>query len=208
MRFRLDLLAAQQAARRALAEMALASSRPEPLPTASASGASRGRGVSRRRPRVASSKRSAPPSATHGRETDDLQRLTAAAAADPDAAPDPRRRRRLRARPGSRGVAGSTVARSTWTPCCSSGGPWRPPVSPRRSPRDRARAQSGLQGAEPHRCPACGSPPSIARLRRADGRRLLTCGLCGSEWEAMRLACACCGDEGPRVARRASPGRR
>jgi FdhE protein len=46
---------------------------------------------------------------------------------------------------------------------------------------------------EAHRCPACGSSPSIARLRRADGRRLLACGLCGSEWEAARLTCAYCG---------------
>jgi len=49
------------------------------------------------------------------------------------------------------------------------------------------------KGAEAHRCPACGSPPSVARLRRPDGQRLLTCSLCGSEWEAVRLACACCG---------------
>jgi len=55
----------------------------------------------------------------------------------------------------------------------------------------------GRAGAEPHRCPACGSSPSIARLRRADGRRLLTCGLCGSEWEAARMACACCGTREP-----------
>ncbi len=44
-------------------------------------------------------------------------------------------------------------------------------------------------------CGWCGSPASIARLRRGDGRRILTCGLCGSEWEAVRLACACCGTQ-------------
>jgi FdhE protein len=41
-------------------------------------------------------------------------------------------------------------------------------------------------------CGMCGSPPSVARLRREDGKRLLTCGLCGTEWEFERLACPWC----------------
>jgi FdhE protein len=57
----------------------------------------------------------------------------------------------------------------------------------------RGGGQLGSEGGEPHRCPACGSVPSIARLRRTDGARILTCGLCGSDWPAVRLACACCG---------------
>lgn len=57
-----------------------------------------------------------------------------------------------------------------------------------------ARGHRGGEGpAEPNRCPACGAAPSIARLRREDGHRILTCGLCGTEWEAARLACPCCG---------------
>ncbi|HEU5393187.1 MAG TPA: formate dehydrogenase accessory protein FdhE, partial [Candidatus Methylomirabilis sp.] len=45
----------------------------------------------------------------------------------------------------------------------------------------------------PGRCGMCGSPPSIATLRRGDGRRILTCGLCGTGWEFPRLACPWCG---------------
>jgi FdhE protein len=42
------------------------------------------------------------------------------------------------------------------------------------------------------RCGMCGSPPSLATLRREDGRRILTCGLCGTTWEFARLACPWC----------------
>jgi formate dehydrogenase accessory protein FdhE len=41
-------------------------------------------------------------------------------------------------------------------------------------------------------CAMCGSPPSVARLRREDGKRLIACGLCGTEWEFERLACPWC----------------
>ncbi|MCI0484782.1 MAG: formate dehydrogenase accessory protein FdhE [candidate division NC10 bacterium] len=44
-------------------------------------------------------------------------------------------------------------------------------------------------------CGICGSPPSVARLRREDGKRLLTCGLCGTEWEFERLACPWCNSQ-------------
>jgi FdhE protein len=43
------------------------------------------------------------------------------------------------------------------------------------------------------RCGMCGSPPTLATLRREDGRRILTCGLCGMSWEFMRLTCPWCG---------------
>lgn len=42
------------------------------------------------------------------------------------------------------------------------------------------------------RCRICGSPPSLATLRREDGRRILYCGLCGTGWEFSRLACPWC----------------
>ncbi|HSD50421.1 MAG TPA: formate dehydrogenase accessory protein FdhE [Candidatus Methylomirabilis sp.] len=45
----------------------------------------------------------------------------------------------------------------------------------------------------PGRCRMCGSPPTMATLRREDGRRILTCGLCGTGWEFPRLACPWCG---------------
>ena len=46
--------------------------------------------------------------------------------------------------------------RSMWTRFCSSGGPWRLPVSPRRSPRDRA---------PPSRARTGGRTPSLPRVR-------------------------------------------
>jgi FdhE protein len=190
-RFRLDLLAAQQAARRELARIALASDRPEPLRT----------GPLPLRPgdvafpadvlgsllqaiRVAS--------AAHGRETDDLRRLIAAAGADPDLlptlvaaaafGPDLAAVESLARRWEIYADALLFVGRALAAPCVAEAVVARAGTAP-----------PGQQQAEPHRCPACGSPPSVARLRRADGGRVLTCGLCGSNWDAVRLACACCG---------------
>ncbi len=51
---------------------------------------------------------------------------------------------------------------------------------------------SGVTPRISGRCSLCGSPPSIATLRREDGRRILTCGLCGASWEFERLACPWC----------------
>ena len=191
-RFRLDLLAAQQAARRALAEMAPASGRSEPLPTAL---------LPLRAGDVAfpvgllatllHAIRAA--SAAHGRETDDLQRLSGAAAADPGFLPalaaaacvlDMDTLESLARRWQIYVEALLFVGRALAAPCVAEA--------------VRARLSGGgatLGEAEAHCCPACGSPPSIARLRRADGRRLLICGLCGREWEAVRLACTCCGTQ-------------
>ena len=59
--------------------------------------------------------------------------------------------------------------------------------------RVAAGASSVAGVGEAHaRCPMCGSPPTIAKLRREDGRRILFCGLCGRSWEFDRLACPCC----------------
>jgi len=41
-------------------------------------------------------------------------------------------------------------------------------------------------------CPMCGSEPSMARLARDDGRRILVCSLCRSEWPFDRLRCPFC----------------
>jgi FdhE protein len=51
----------------------------------------------------------------------------------------------------------------------------------------------GVATETPGRCGMCGSPPTMATLRREDGRRILTCGLCGTGWEFPRLACPWCG---------------
>jgi formate dehydrogenase maturation protein FdhE len=41
-------------------------------------------------------------------------------------------------------------------------------------------------------CPLCGAEPSLARLAREDGRRVLVCSLCRSEWSFDRLRCPYC----------------
>lgn len=190
-RFRLDLLAAQRAARRGLVGTGTPTPQPEtppadpfPLALPDVPFPPNLLGTLLQAIRDAA--------AEHGQETEDIQRLTAAAAADPNLlptlaaaaafGPDLDALESLARRWGIYVDALLFVGRALAAPCMAeavavqSGG-----------------ARVGPTEAAPHRCPACGSPPSIARLRRADGRRLLTCGLCGSEWEAVRLACACCG---------------
>jgi formate dehydrogenase accessory protein FdhE len=185
-RFRLDLLSAQQAARRALSSSGSGSPRagrlplgPRDIPFPAEILETLLQAI-----RVAA--------ATHGRETEDIQRLTAAAAADPALlptlaaaaafGPDLEALESLARRWQVYVDALLFVGRALAAPCVAE-------AVRACAPNAGARASE----AEAHRCPACGSLPSLARLRRTDGRRLLTCGLCGSEWEAVRLACACCG---------------
>jgi len=184
-RFRIDLLAAQRAARRALTSSRSGSLPPGPLPLGPGDIPFPAEilGNLLQAIRVAA--------AAHGRETEDMQRLTAAAAADPDFLPT----LAAAAAFGPDLEALESLARG-WRVSVDAllfigrvlAGPCVTEAVRARSPD----ARSFPGEAEAHRCPACGSPPSIARLRRADGRRLVTCGLCGSEWEAVRLACACC----------------
>jgi hypothetical protein len=189
-RFRLDLLAAQRAARRELAGTEAQPVRagppaagPLPLGPDDVPFPAGLLGTLFRTIRAAA--------ATHGQETEDVQRLTAAAA-DPGVlptlaaaaafGPDLEALESLARRWQVHVDALLFVGRVLASPCVAGA------VAARSG-----RAAPGPERSQPHRCPACGSPPSIARLRRPDGRRLLTCGLCGSEWEAVRLACACCG---------------
>lgn len=44
-------------------------------------------------------------------------------------------------------------------------------------------------------CPLCGSFPAMEKLRREDGKRILWCGLCGTEWHYKRIMCPFCGNE-------------
>jgi FdhE protein len=44
-------------------------------------------------------------------------------------------------------------------------------------------------------CPVCGSYPAIEKLRRDDGKRILQCGLCGTEWHFKRIMCPFCSNE-------------
>ncbi|MEE9140169.1 MAG: formate dehydrogenase accessory protein FdhE [Alphaproteobacteria bacterium] len=46
------------------------------------------------------------------------------------------------------------------------------------------------------RCPYCGSPPGLAKLRREEGRRVLFCSLCGEGWEFERVRCPFCAAQG------------
>ena len=44
-------------------------------------------------------------------------------------------------------------------------------------------------------CPVCGNYPAIEKLRKEDGRRILRCGFCGTEWHHKRIMCPFCGNE-------------
>jgi FdhE protein len=44
-------------------------------------------------------------------------------------------------------------------------------------------------------CPVCGSFPAMEKLRREDGKRILWCGLCSTEWHYKRIKCPFCGNE-------------
>jgi FdhE protein len=191
-RFRLDMLAAQRAALTGLASTVPASSgsirATAPFPLAPADVAFPADVLATLFQAIRTS------AARHGQETADLQRLSAGVANHPERLqalaaaaafePDVRALESLARGWGVLVDALLFVGRALAAPCVAEA--------------VRARTVNGgkrTREAATHRCPACGSAPSVARLRRADGRRLLTCGLCGSEWEAVRLACACCGTQ-------------
>lgn len=45
------------------------------------------------------------------------------------------------------------------------------------------------------RCPICGGAPLMAKLREGDGKRILECSLCNTQWAFKRLRCPFCGNE-------------
>ncbi len=53
-------------------------------------------------------------------------------------------------------------------------------------------------GAEPGRCPSCGTRPWISRLQGDEGRRILECPLCATSWPVARLRCPFCGNDDAR----------
>jgi FdhE protein len=186
-RFRLDLLAAQQDARRALADTPPAPEGPAaPLPVTSRDVAFPAHLLRTLFGAIAAA------AAAHGRATEDAERLVAAAAADASllprlaaAAAFGPNLEALEAIARQHGIYADAllfVGRALGAPCVA------------EAIAARSREPRSLETGT-HRCPACGSSPSVARLRRPDGRRVLTCGLCGSEWEAARLLCACCGTQ-------------
>ena len=44
-------------------------------------------------------------------------------------------------------------------------------------------------------CPVCGSHPAMDKLRRDDGKRILRCSFCSTEWHFKRIMCPFCGNE-------------
>jgi FdhE protein len=44
-------------------------------------------------------------------------------------------------------------------------------------------------------CPVCGNFPAMEKLRREDGKKILWCGFCGTEWHYKRIMCPFCGNE-------------
>ena len=68
------------------------------------------------------------------------------------------------------------------------------PTSP-TSPTSPTRLTSPTSPSRPT-CPFCDSPPLLAILREEGhgARRSLQCGLCLTEWPAMRLVCCACGE--------------
>jgi len=43
-------------------------------------------------------------------------------------------------------------------------------------------------------CPVCGAVPELSRLTHEQGKRILYCWLCGSEWRFERFTCPYCGE--------------
>jgi len=193
-RFRIDLLKGQWAVREALAAAPLG-------PTTS----SRGSAVSAPTPVVgpgdvpfdagplrALFEAICAAAAAHGRRSGDLEALGAAVKADPDLitglargaafGPDLPYLEALARQSGVAVDAVLFVGRALAAPFVAE-------AVRRVTPGTDGRARSSPLGGH---CGMCGSPPSIARLRREDGKRLLTCGLCGTEWEFERLSCPWC----------------
>jgi FdhE protein len=42
-------------------------------------------------------------------------------------------------------------------------------------------------------CPVCGNHPAMEKLRREDGKKVLWCNFCGTEWHYQRVKCPFCG---------------
>jgi len=181
-RFRVDLLALQAVARRAIADASPL--RPAaPLPVGPADVAFPADVLGTLLDGIRES------ALRHGQDTPDLQRLIAGARRDPQGlsaiaaaaafGPDLPFLESVARSWGVLTDAVLFVGRTMAAPCVA------------EAVRDRVARSAAT--ADAHHCPACQAPPGVARLRRGDGHRILTCGLCGHEWEATRLACACCG---------------
>jgi len=68
-----------------------------------------------------------------------------------------------------------------------------------------ARALVGDAGWALGVCPFCGAPPGFGDIVE-DGRRQLTCHLCGGTWIFSRMRCPLCGADAPHDLARLEPG--
>jgi len=57
------------------------------------------------------------------------------------------------------------------------------------------RRKVDLDQVQTDRCPICGGTPLMAKLRREDGKRMLECSLCNTQWMFKRLRCPFCSNE-------------
>ena len=58
----------------------------------------------------------------------------------------------------------------------------------------RIKREVSAPGSSSGHCPWCGSEPGLAVLKREDGKRVLSCSLCGEGWEFARMECPFCGN--------------
>ena len=54
-----------------------------------------------------------------------------------------------------------------------------------------------LEGWDKNECPVCGDSPAFACLDKSDGKRLLVCGACLTQWRYKRIGCAFCKEDNP-----------
>lgn len=57
--------------------------------------------------------------------------------------------------------------------------------------KEKIDAENWLEG----NCPVCGSLASIEKLRKDDGKRILRCSFCATNWPFKRIMCPFCGNE-------------
>lgn len=66
---------------------------------------------------------------------------------------------------------------------------------------EKYHSSAGEAGWNKGSCPFCGSASRYIRLHKDDGRRLLYCSLCRTEWRFMRMACPFCYNTDPKTLR-------
>lgn len=65
----------------------------------------------------------------------------------------------------------------------------------------KVRERIDMDGWSKEFCPVCGSLPAMAYLRKDDGKRILWCQFCGTEWSFLRLKCPFCSNEDQKTLR-------